>query len=204
MFDPRHVSLVGTAWMVGAIASTTGNRIEAMTLEERIVLLHDGVIEQEGSPSELFKQPTNAFVGSFLGSPSMNFIKVRSEENGRRIMLPDGQTINAGGGNGTGLPDGDYFWGVRPEHFYPAGPNEDSILVAIDVVQPTGSRTYSSFALADAHVVAELEAHALDPTVRQKIPLGVALDRTAFFDLETGDALARPRPDRPATAEESK
>ena len=172
----------------------THDQIEAMTLAERIVLLRDGVIEQEGSPLELFEQPTNTFVGGFLGSPSMNFIKVRSEENGRRITLPDGQTINAGSGNGTGLTDGDYLWGVRPEHFYPAGPGEDSILAAIDVVQPTGSRTYGSFALADAHVVAELEAHALDPNARQKIPLGVALDRTAFFDLETGDALAKPRP----------
>lgn len=132
--------MVGVAWMVDAIASTTRNRIEAMTLAERIVL-----------SLELFEQPANTFAG-------------------------------------------DYLWGVRPEHFYPAGPDEDSILAAIDVVQPTGSRTYGSFALADAHVVAELEAHALDPNVRQKIPLGVALDRTAFFDLETGDALARPRP----------
>ena len=108
--------------------------------------------------------------------------------------MPAGKTINAEGGNGTGLPDGDYLWGVRPEHFYPAGSNENSILAAIDVVQPTGSHTYGSFALADAHVVAELEAHALDPNARQKIPLGVALGRTAFFDLETGEALVRPRP----------
>ena len=171
----------------------THDQIEAMTLAERIVLLRDGVIEQEGGPLELFERPANTFVGGFLGSPAMNFIKVRVEESGNRINLPDGQTISAGDGDSFGLPDGDYLWGVRPEHFFPAGLGENHILAAIDVVQPTGSRMYGSFALADAHVVAELEAHALNPSVRQKISLGVSFDRTVFFDPETGMAMARPR-----------
>ena len=77
----------------------THDQIEAMTLAERIVLLRDGVIEQEGGPLELFERPANIFVGGFLGSPAMNFIKVRVEESGNRITLPDGQTISIGGGD---------------------------------------------------------------------------------------------------------
>ena len=68
----------------------THDQIEAMTLAERIVLLRDGVIEQQGAPLSLFERPANTFVAGFLGSPSMNFIRVRIE-NSETIALPDGQ-----------------------------------------------------------------------------------------------------------------
>ena len=167
----------------------THDQIEAMTLAERIVLLRDGVIEQQGAPLSLFERPANTFVAGFLGSPSMNFIRVRIE-NGETIALPDGQQVSARiDPDGIGLPNGAYVWGVRPEHFHPAEQGGDSIDAAFDVVQPTGSRTYGSFALGDAHVVAELDAHALDPSASQRFALGVALARTSFFDTETGEAV---------------
>lgn len=71
----------------------THDQIEAMTLADKIVVLRDGRVEQVGSPMELYNNPANRFVASFLGSPSMNFLD-RSVPN-----LPNGQTI-----------------GVRPEH----------------------------------------------------------------------------------------
>jgi multiple sugar transport system ATP-binding protein len=55
----------------------THDQIEAMTMADRIVVMHDGVVEQVGSPLELYDRPRNVFVGSFLGSPAMNFISGR-------------------------------------------------------------------------------------------------------------------------------
>lgn len=77
----------------------------------------------------------------------------------------------------------------RPEYFHPAEQGGNSIDAAFDVEQPTGSRTCGSFALGDAHVVAALDAHALDPSASQRLAIGAALARTSFFDAETGEAV---------------
>ena len=68
----------------------THDQIEAMTMADRIVVLHDGIVEQIGSPLELFDKPDNVFVASFIGSPAMNFL--------RGIYLPDGQIELGSGG----------------------------------------------------------------------------------------------------------
>ena len=61
----------------------THDQVEAMTLADRIVLLRDGVIEQQGAPLDLFEQPATLFVAGFLGSPRMNFLKGRLERTAR-------------------------------------------------------------------------------------------------------------------------
>ena len=72
----------------------THDQVEAMTLADRIVLLKDGVIEQQGAPLELFERPATKFVAGFLGSPSMNFVPCRLE---RRAGVPtaDSATVAA-------------------------------------------------------------------------------------------------------------
>ncbi len=167
----------------------THDQIEAMTLAERIVLLREGVIEQSGAPLELFERPANTFVAGFLGSPSMNFVPVTVEDNRSKIRLPDDQILPAGNGSELAdLPaDGQYLWGVRPEHFSQSAESKGTLSASMEVVQPTGSRTYGSFMLGDAHVVAELDAHAVN-VANQTIRLSAALARTVFFETSTGRA----------------
>jgi lactose/L-arabinose transport system ATP-binding protein len=64
----------------------THDQIEAMTLADRIVVLRAGLIEQVGSPSELYDEPANRFVAGFIGSPKMNFIEAKSVECGERFL----------------------------------------------------------------------------------------------------------------------
>jgi len=155
----------------------THDQIEAMTLAQRIFLLKDGQIEQAGAPLDLFERPQNKFVAAFLGSPSMNFIDVSVA--GGALTLPDGQTIQ-----GAWVPDGRYTWGIRPEHFSVS--EAGALSVKLDVIQPTGSRSYGTFYIENNHMMAELDAHA---TNKSDTKLSVAMERTQFFDLTSGDAV---------------
>jgi len=74
----------------------THDQIEAMTLADRIVVMHSGVIQQQGTPEELFKQPANKFVAGFLGTPPMNFLKASVEQENGELYLR-GHPGNDGG-----------------------------------------------------------------------------------------------------------
>jgi multiple sugar transport system ATP-binding protein len=113
----------------------THDQIEAMTMADKIVVMHDGIIEQIGSPLELYDHPKNMFVAGFIGSPSMNFLKGSLGADGFRtddgILLPTlAADRRASGTSAT--------YGIRPEHF-----RLDSAGVPFEVVvvEPTGSET---------------------------------------------------------------
>jgi multiple sugar transport system ATP-binding protein len=114
----------------------THDQIEAMTMADRIVVMHDGLVEQVGAPLELYDRPQNLFVAGFIGSPAMNFIKGAIRCNGR---------LEFEGENGVRLPlvaappasDGNpVVYGIRPEHFVLA---DDGAEAEVQVVEPTGS-----------------------------------------------------------------
>ena len=162
----------------------THDQIEAMTLAQRIVLLNDGRIEQAGTPLDLFEQPINQYVAGFLGSPPMNFIDVKLDSGS--MILPSGQRLKAH----DDVADGAYRWGVRPEHWSHANEGPDTLQVRLEVVQPTGSRSYGTFHLADAHVIAELDAHAMQWSGKN-VSLAVDLPRTALFERGSGNRVSR-------------
>ena len=87
----------------------THDQVEAMTLADRIVVLREGRIEQEGPPRELYESPANLFVAGFIGSPAMNLLPVRF--TGGRAYLADGSSLPA-----PGAADGAGHLGIRPEH----------------------------------------------------------------------------------------
>ncbi len=98
----------------------THDQVEAMTLADRIVLLRDGRIEQQGAPLDLFERPATLFVAGFLGSPRMNFVKgtLQRTAEGSRVKLSNGGPILAmpqEGVSGTG-EGADVILGFRPEH----------------------------------------------------------------------------------------
>jgi multiple sugar transport system ATP-binding protein len=175
----------------------THDQVEAMTLADRIVLLRDGVIEQQGAPLDLFEQPATLFVAGFLGSPRMNFLKGRLErgsdgaavrlgEAGPALALPRGRIPAAGNGS-------EVILGLRPEHIGRAGSGPLSegysrIEAAIELVQPTGSRSYATFRLAEQPVMGELQAHDVS-RAGERIALDINLRRAALFDPATGKAM---------------
>ena len=102
----------------------THDQIEAMTLADWIVLMRDGVIEQQGAPLELFERPATRFVAGFLGSPRMNFVpcKAGAERGGLQRRLRRRPQPSRAARNRASLPAGDLIFGVRPEHMSRATP----------------------------------------------------------------------------------
>ena len=118
----------------------THDQIEAMTMADRIVILRDGVVEQIGSPLELYDHPTNTFVAGFIGSPSMNFLpgKLADGAKGPRVELAAGALPVAT--TGETQPGRDVICGVRPEHLE-IGEHGHGLNAEVLVVEPTGAET---------------------------------------------------------------
>ncbi len=128
----------------------THDQVEAMTMADKIVVMRDGVIEQMGSPLDLYDRPQNTFVAGFIGSPSMNFI------NGK--MGPEGFRTN----DGLLLPTVSHqtdaaIYGIRPEHLA-LDPN--GIEIEVVVLEPTGSET---------QVIAKLGSQTITGIFRERI-----------------------------------
>ena len=116
----------------------THDQIEAMTMADRIVVMHDGIVEQIGAPLELYDRPKNLFVAGFIGSPAMNFLPGRVKANGSASFVGDGGVEIPLGGAPAASDGRPMTLGVRPEHFRVA---DDGVPVEVVVVEPTGSET---------------------------------------------------------------
>jgi multiple sugar transport system ATP-binding protein len=169
-----------------------------MTLGDRIVLMRDGAIEQQGAPLTLFEQPANLFVASFLGSPQMNFLRGRLVGNGDgfAVRIGDGGvTLNVASGRNLGdtREGAPVILGLRPEHAGrassgPSGEGMARVTATIDLVQPTGSRTYATFRLTGERVMAELQAHDVS-SPGEEIAIDINLRRASLFDPDSGRTL---------------
>jgi multiple sugar transport system ATP-binding protein len=176
------------------IIYVTHDQIEAMTLADRIVLLRDGVIEQQGSPLDLFERPATRFVAGFLGSPRMNFVPARLEAaGGVPALVLDGLTLPLDPSRAASFEawrGREVILGVRPEHMSKADagaspkPAQAPIRVTIDLVQPTGTRTHAQFRLNGSEVTVELPSHTVERP-GTAIDLFVDMSRVILIDPET-------------------
>lgn len=130
----------------------THDQVEAMTLADRIVVLRDGIIEQTGSPNELYKYPANRFVAGFIGSPAMNFLAgsvVESRQNHTIVRLESDATIRVNAGAKGLSPGAPVTLGIRPEHLTRGG-EHNLIETEVTLVEPLGSHSYVYLKIPDA------------------------------------------------------
>ena len=127
----------------------THDQTEAMTLGDRIVIMKDGLIQQVGTPTEVFDMPVNLFVAEFIGAPKMNTFKTELvEENGKYFVKPYGATIEVTGKKAEmlkekGIKSGEIILGVRPEHVVLAdSSNPAAIPCRIEVNEMMGSELH--------------------------------------------------------------
>jgi len=165
----------------------THDQIEAMTMADKIVVMHDGLVEQIGAPLDLYDRPDNLFVTGFIGSPAMNMIKGRIRVNGTASFEgPAGVKFSlapAGSGN-DGRPA---VYGVRPEHLSLGG--SGAVPAEIIVVEPTGAETELLVQAGEAQIV--LVTHGR-PVVNPGDKIGLAVDPAMVhvFDQKTGARIA--------------
>jgi multiple sugar transport system ATP-binding protein len=165
----------------------THDQVEAMTMADRIVILQAGVIQQVGTPQEIYNRPANQFVAGFIGSPSMNFFSATRQAEGLR--LSSGATLSLPGERLAGLPVGAAVQlGVRPEHLGLARPGPGTLEVRISVVEPLGSDTLLYFDLDGVRHVARV-APDVDLAPGSSVHLSVHLDKAHCFDAATGAVL---------------
>src|SRR4051794_9835822 len=181
--------------MKRTIVYVTHDQIEAMTLATRIAVLKDGILQQVGSPSEIYNRPANMFVADFMGSPAMNLIPAMVEKNGNAARLVIAQlsgtplTLELQGGP-RALDSGKVVFGIRPEAVTdPDGADRTAINLveapcAIEVVEPAGSDTFAVTNLGGKEAVVRLRADA-KVSPGQVAKLAFNLDKAVFFDPET-------------------
>ena len=156
----------------------THDQIEAMTMADIIVVMHDGVVKQAGAPLELYDRPANLFVAGFIGSPSMNFFPVTVADGALR--LADGQTLPIPAG--VSLTDGaKVILGLRPEELVMA---DHGLRADVTLVEPTGAELHVGARLADQSVTAVFrDRHSL--AHGQPITLSPLPGRMHLFDPTT-------------------
>jgi multiple sugar transport system ATP-binding protein len=162
----------------------THDQIEAMTMADKIVVMRDGVVEQTGSPLELYDHPANQFVAGFIGSPAMNFLP--GVVHGNQVTLADGKQLpmplHARATEGQSV-----VYGIRPEHLDIAAADE-GLATEVVVVEPTGADTQVFTKIAGVEVTSVFrERHAFSPgsTIRLKPDAR----RAHLFDASSGKAL---------------
>jgi len=133
----------------------THDQEEAMTLGDRLVVMKGGVMQQSGTPLDVYNRPDNRFVAGFIGRPPMNFLEGRLEARGDRLFFvaPGGIAIRLNGNFAAAVPPGAYervVLGVRPEHLRLQGSSADrevpemsnGLTLTVSVVEPLGDRLH--------------------------------------------------------------
>jgi multiple sugar transport system ATP-binding protein len=125
----------------------THDQVEAMTMADHVVVMRQGVIEQQGRPLELYDRPVNRFVAGFIGSPAMNFIPARVASDGRSLVLdlPGSHALDIDLGLSPGHA---VLVGIRPEHLVLAGPDAAGFDIPVATVESTGATTFVTTATA--------------------------------------------------------
>jgi multiple sugar transport system ATP-binding protein len=197
----------------------THDQTEAMTLGDRVAVMRAGVLQQVGSPAELYSDPANLFVAGFIGSPAMNFMSATLQDG--RVKLPFGEIPLPDELRGASSSGGRVVAGIRPESFEDAslvGDAKDrgtTFRATIDLVESMGSEQYAYFKLegetvesdelrelaedagtaevpgsGEGTVVARLDAAS--PVKRgEEAELWVDSTKLHLFDPESGESLKR-------------
>ena len=168
----------------------THDQIEAMTLADRIVVMHDGIIEQIGSPLELFDKPGNLFVAQFIGSPSMNILPGTLRQSGGQTWLeaqgerwPVSQSHS-----GSSVNDGQTVsYGVRPGDISISSTGQ-GIAAKVIVVEPTGAETELLLDVGGTRLIVVIHGRT-EAQPDDEIRLEIDASKTHLFDATTGRRL---------------
>ena len=175
----------------------THDQVEAMTLGDRIVIMKDGVIQQVGTPTEVFNSPRNLFVASFIGTPQMNFI------DGKLVIKDDKYYISVFGKEialsetlsnklkEKGIEEKEVTMGIRPDHFKLGVTGENSFTGSILVSEMMGTEYHLHLNIEENKLAIKVPLMGMDGNMLHQIALGGDItfgfesDYIYIFDKET-------------------
>lgn len=156
-------------------------------MADRIVVMRAGKIEQIGSPLEIYDNPSNSFVGGFIGSPSMNFIDGTVIEEGGRVILRDvAGTLWPLGDKARAYVGKSVQVGIRPEHIRIVA---DGLAATVLNIEPTGSETHLQIEVGGQPIVVVVHDR-LAAGVGDSVAIEADPDRVTIFDQQTGFRLS--------------
>lgn len=180
------------------IIYVTHDQTEAMTMGERIVLMKEGLVQQQGDPMELYDNPVNSFVAGFIGSPAMNLFEAELSMSGSSpyVMLWDGMKVPVDRDRFTKMgtaESGKVLFGIRPEDiedvdFCLTRDEELSFTATADVVEPMGSETMLYLTADERQVIAKVNP-ATKASFGRKLRLQMDRSKIHLFDRATGATL---------------
>ncbi|MEY3944407.1 MAG: hypothetical protein RL697_420 [Pseudomonadota bacterium] len=160
----------------------THDQVEAMTLGDRIAVMKDGLVQQFGTPAEIYTRPANRFVAEFIGSPAMNMVDVQSTGHGVNaqgvaLQLADAQRAAAALHSAN-----DLVYGLRPEAISFA---DQGVPGQLSMIEPTGPETYATVDTAVGKLTARVPG-VLHARVGETVHLQWSADQAHLFDRASG------------------
>jgi multiple sugar transport system ATP-binding protein len=171
----------------------THDQVEAMTMGDRVAVLKDGLLQQVGTPREMYDKPANVFVAGFIGSPAMNITSATLVEGGARLgsmTVPLSREAQAAASRSGSK---NVTLGFRPEDLQPAAEGE-GFPVTVNVVEELGSDAFLYGTIeadsGDLHdVIARVDARRV-PRKGDRVWLKVRTGDEHLFDAESGERLS--------------
>jgi len=177
----------------------THDQKEAMTLGTRIAVMKDGILQQVGTPEEVYFRPANTFVATFIGTPPMNLLQAQViERDGKPVLQLGGNTIPVLEAQAHALAQWvgkPVLMGIRPQDIYtdrtapPDAILSEPIQAVVDVVEPHGNRNDVHLLIDCATAIAQLSAR-VKVSEGEPLPIRLHLEYLHLFDTETGNAIA--------------
>jgi multiple sugar transport system ATP-binding protein len=173
----------------------THDQVEAMTLADRVVVMNQGRIEQVGAPNDLYHSPRTQFVAGFIGSPAMNFLPARLEDNAGKLQVRLTDTLalpvpDARAARYRSRTKGEALTlGIRPEHITETRadvpPGVAPLEAKPDVIEPMGMETLVYFRIGESDVCGRVNPNAA-ARVGENFRMAVDLNHMHLIDPATG------------------
>lgn len=172
----------------------THDQVEAMTMGDRIMILHEGKIQQVGKPIDIYNYPANPFVATFIGSPPMNISPARAVQTKSGIFIEDMIHVPMNEEQVAASSARSLLAGIRPEHIKPIVTGSESgnrIQVEVTNVEILGNETVFSFQVGQREWMAKWSGQ-WDIAIGDQVPILLGSEYFCVFDEETGELIRKP------------
>lgn len=165
----------------------THDQVEAMTLAQRVMVMNKGVLEQSGTPVEVYERPATRFVASFIGAPSMNLLEGEMNDDGSRLTLSEGFALPLAQARAR-WANRSLTLGIRPEHIKLSSQQAGGLPLVVETLEMLGADNLAHGKLGGRNVVVRLP-HIERPTPGNMLWLHLPAESLHFFDTLNGQRL---------------